>query len=201
MSAACVRLWGWGWFAGVFCAPASVRDFGVDAAKVSVLDGVESVCKKWWLLFLFIRQLLLASFIFFWGKLSGRYLVFLLIPLKRLIWFLGTGAWDKISEKHAVSTYFLGLEFIINSKVTLKMPTAYASNCSSSRTCPGTSAVQWWDPLGSVNHSQLLILLLFAVAVCYLLTSRHAEAAGLAASSSSLLLSHAASLVIYREWC
>lgn len=92
------------------------------------------------------------------------------------------GAWDKVSEKIAVSTYFLGLEFIINSKVTLKMPTIYASNSSSSRTCPGTTVVQWREPLGSVNCSQLLLLLLFAVAVCYLLTSRHAEAAGLSAS-------------------
>lgn len=65
------------------------------------------------------------------------------------------------------------------------MPTIYASDSFSSRTCSGTRIVQWRDPLG--GRSQLLILLLFTAAVCYLLASRHAEAAGLAAGSSSLL--------------
>lgn len=80
------------------------------------------------MLFLSIRQLLYCWLVlsFFEGKLSGGYLASLLIPLKRLIWFLGTGAWDKVFEKIAASTYFLGLEFIINGKATLKVPTIHA---------------------------------------------------------------------------
>lgn len=67
------------------------------------------------------------------------------------------------------------------------MPTISASIFSSSRTCPGTSIVQQRYQLGSVNNSQLFISLPFTVALCYLLASRDAKAAGLAASHSSVV--------------
>lgn len=67
------------------------------------------------------------------------------------------------------------------------MPTISASDFSSSRTCRGTGVVWQRYQLGSVNNSQLFISLPFAVALCYLLASRHAEAAGFAASHSSVV--------------
>lgn len=80
---------------------------------------------KWWLLFPPDSCCAVGCFyliiFFFPGKLSHGYLVSLLILLKRLIQFLETGVWNKKSEKKNCSfPYFLGLEFIVNKKVTLK---------------------------------------------------------------------------------
>lgn len=69
--------------------------FGVSAAKVSVLGGVESMGMIWWLPFLFTRRLLccwqtgsFSLLIFLPGKLPHQYLISLLIPLKSLTQFL-----------------------------------------------------------------------------------------------------------------
>lgn len=85
----------------------------------------------------------LDLFLFFFfppGKLSHQYLISLLIPLKSLTQFLwmGFSFSDKMSEKIALSTYFLGLEFTINEKIPLKNAYVYTSDFSSSRTrcCP-----------------------------------------------------------------
>lgn len=55
------------------------------------------------------------------------------------------GAWDKVSEKIAASAYFLGLGFITNRKVTLKVP---AISVIAPLAEPGTGVVQERDPLG-----------------------------------------------------
>lgn len=68
---------------------------------------------------------------------------------------------DKMSEKIALSTYFLGLELIVNKKIPLKNAYVYASDFSPSRTCSGTGVVQQRHPLGSVNNS-----VLYLAAVC-----------------------------------
>lgn len=94
----------------------------------------------------------LATFIFYLR--AAVWWVFILSPnpLKKLIWFSGMDAWDKVSEKHPCF-HLLGLELAINSKVTLRIPAIDASGSCFSRTCPGTGVIQWREPLGSVNHS------------------------------------------------